>query len=292
MTKFSMLVTGVGLILWLCVTGIQAAAPHLPGAGVMTYLTQSPDGFFRFHVLDPVTTEAFDLAGNLDFDLYLDTAPDGRRIVTQAVADGQSVLRVFDLYTGQAHDVPRNHPPFYRVYWGQNDTVLLSTINAEIHAVDINTGEPTLLHSDFADQMALSPNGRWLAYTQRDHLAIMDLQTAEETILIDAAAATETLPSAPVFSPDSTRLAYLSGSFDRERFGVYVVDLASQESRRASDRIFSGINYPVWSPDSQRLAFVALSGVQSDVYITNLKSDDWHQLTDTPGFEQQLVWSR
>ncbi len=292
MTKFSIFVTGLVFVLWACVAGIQAAAPYLPGAGMMTYLTQTRDGFFRFHLLDPNTAETFDVAGNLDFDLYLDTSPDGRRIVTQAVADRQSVLRVFDLYTGAAHDIPRSHPPFYRVYWGQGDVILLSTINAEIYKVDLQTGEPQLLHNAFADAMALSPDGRWLAYTQRDHLAVVDLGAGVETTLINVADNTASFPTLPAFSPDSTRLTYLSGAHDRDRFGIYTVDLATFETRKMSDRIFNGINFPTWSPNGRRIGFVAINGTQSDVFVINVATGNWRQITDTPGYEQQLVWSR
>ena len=70
----------------------------------------------------------------------------------------------------------------------------------------------------------------------------------------------------PAWSPDGTRLAYVS--FEAKKPVVYVHSLASGQRNVAAN--FKGSNSaPAWSPDGRRLAVVLTKDGQSQLYSVN-----------------------
>lgn len=93
----------------------------------------------------------------------------------------------------------------------------------------------------------------------------------------------------PTWSPDGTRLAYVS--FESGLSAIYVQDLASGQRARVSAR--SGINgSPVFSPDGRRLA-VALSRRDGnvDVYLLGLADQSLVRLTDSSAIDTEPAFS-
>src|SRR5262245_57680994 len=65
--------------------------------------------------------------------------------------------------------------------------------------------------------------------------------------------------TAPRWSPDGTRLAFLSEREARQKAQLYVMPADGGEATRCTD-LYNGVTHPVWSPDSTRLAFVTRVG--------------------------------
>ena len=65
--------------------------------------------------------------------------------------------------------------------------------------------------------------------------------------------------SAPRWSPDGTRLAFVSERQGQKRPQLYVMPLDGGESVRLTE-LAQGVSDPVWSPDGRRLAFVSRVG--------------------------------
>ncbi len=92
----------------------------------------------------------------------------------------------------------------------------------------------------------------------------------------------------PAWSPDGSRLAYVS--FENGRSEVYVQDLRT--ARRERVAAYPGINSaPAWSPDGTRLALTLSKGGSADIYILDLRTKRLRRLTRHWAIETEAAWS-
>jgi TolB protein len=97
----------------------------------------------------------------------------------------------------------------------------------------------------------------------------------------------------PKWSPDGTRLAYVS--FERKKPIVYIQSLVSGQRTVAAN--FKGSNSaPAWSPDGRRLAVVLSKDGNSQIYLINADGSNVTRLTNTgtidtePSFSPDGQW--
>src|SRR5690606_32881950 len=92
----------------------------------------------------------------------------------------------------------------------------------------------------------------------------------------------------PSWSPDGTRLAYVS--FERGNSEVYVQDIGTGQRQAVTS--FRGINgAPAFSPDGSRLALTLSKGGNPDIYVLDLASRALRQLTEHYGIDTEPTWS-
>ena len=94
---------------------------------------------------------------------------------------------------------------------------------------------------------------------------------------------------APAFSPDGTRLAYVS--FEGGRSAVWVQTLRTGERQRVSAR--GGLNdAPAWSPDGSRLALtIAGNDGNVDVWLLTLAANELVRVTEDPAIDTEPVFA-
>lgn len=93
---------------------------------------------------------------------------------------------------------------------------------------------------------------------------------------------------APAWSPDGSKIAYVS--FHTKRSEVYVQTLAT--GQRESVSSFHGINgAPAFSPDGGRLALTLSKDGSPDVYVLDLATRNLSRLTNSLSIDTEPNWS-
>ena len=88
----------------------------------------------------------------------------------------------------------------------------------------------------------------------------------------------------PAWSPDGTRVAYVS--FETGRSAIYLQELATGVREQIAQ--FSGINSaPAWSPDGRQLAMVLSKDGSPDIYLMDLETRRLRRLTRLSGIETE-----
>ena len=120
--------------------------------------------------------------------------------------------------------------------------------------------------------VAVSPNGRWIVVSVSEPAYQDDKKSSDLWIVPgDGSAPPRRLTSGksaegdPVFSPDSTRLAFSGKREGDEAPQIYLLDLAGGEAQKVTDWV-TGARAPKFSPDGRSILFVGLSypGARSD----------------------------
>lgn len=91
----------------------------------------------------------------------------------------------------------------------------------------------------------------------------------------------------PAWSPDGTRLAYVT--FERRHSEIYVQNMQTGQREVVSKN--EGINgAPAWSPDGKQLALTLTSGDNPDIYVLDLASKKLQQITRHWAIDTEPSW--
>ncbi|MDM1695778.1 Tol-Pal system protein TolB [Thiopseudomonas alkaliphila] len=93
----------------------------------------------------------------------------------------------------------------------------------------------------------------------------------------------------PRFSPDGSRIAYVS--FEQKRPRIFVQHIDSGRREQVTD--FEGLNgAPAWSPDGSRLAFVLSKDGNPEIYVMNMSSRQLTRATNHPAIDTEPFWGK
>lgn len=92
----------------------------------------------------------------------------------------------------------------------------------------------------------------------------------------------------PAWSPDGTRVAYVS--FEKKKPVVYVQDLVSRERTVVANHKGSN-SAPAWSPDGSKLAIALARDGLTQVYLVNADGSGLRRITNTNGIDTEPQFS-
>lgn len=99
--------------------------------------------------------------------------------------------------------------------------------------------------------------------------------------------------SHPIWSPDGTMIAYLSGEYGQE--DLFIMNADGSNKHNVSNTPAASERNPVWSPDSSKLGFISDRDDQDgiyDVFVVNLDGSGLINLTNsTDADEWSMDWS-
>ena len=144
-----------------------------------------------------------------------------------------------------------------------------------------------------------SPDSKKLALSLENRIYVINTDGTNET------SPTRTpIGTAPVWSPDGTKIAFASTQYVREQenrtssagvaantFDVYVMNADGTNQTRLTTGPYDE-GYPDWSPDGKKIAFLYEHlGGNNEIYVMNADGTNQIRLTNTSGIEWGPAWS-
>lgn len=141
-----------------------------------------------------------------------------------------------------------------------------------------------------------SPDGDQIVFARYDHIAVEGEDVDAEIFLLDLEKGNTARPlnvrgTSPAFSPDGTRIAFVSdlnGSQD-----IYVMDVDGNNIVQITDDRQHEV-WPAWSPDGDRIVFVSEGEGREgnrDLYSVHVDGSNRERLTDHPAPDYAPAWS-
>jgi Tol biopolymer transport system component len=190
------------------------------------------------------------------------------RGATLAVYEGGDEAQLFtiDPQSGDRTTIARPNADVYVLTWTPDGASIIYA-DRGLESVDLESGEITTLPSTVGDVTSIdwALDGSRLVLNDtlagRSRIVVMNEDGSDARVLADVDASEG--PGAPVWSPDGTRIAYVStpwhpGTGDEHfSFDVWVVGADGSGSTRLfqGDCCIGDWGGPIWSPDGSRIAF-------------------------------------
>ena len=207
------------------------------------------------------------------------SADDGQAISSvRLTPDGKTVVYVRGTETNKAGDVA-------------NPASAVHQPHQEVWAVDVDGGSPRDLglvecSEEGCADVEISPDGKWAVWSARKNLWIAPVSGAEKARQLLYIRGDN---SAPRWSPDSRRIAFVSDRGDHSYVSVY--DFGSDTVRYLAPSVDRD-GSPRWSPDGKLVAFVRRPGIQRDEPLIPLLALHWSILVADPFTgDAHVAWS-
>ncbi|MGC8865864.1 MAG: alpha/beta fold hydrolase [Bacteroidales bacterium] len=141
------------------------------------------------------------------------------------------------------------------------------------------------------EQVAISPDGKTIAYTCRKKegkayalstntdIYLYNLETGHTTNLTEGMAGYD---MEPVFSPDGSRIAWLSmerDGYEADLNRLFMADLKSGEKTWLSQGFDNDLASPCWSPDGSKIYSIAVVEGTHQVYVFDFNTQKLSPLT-------------
>ncbi|MEG4235938.1 DPP IV N-terminal domain-containing protein [Microcoleus sp. Pol11C3] len=141
----------------------------------------------------------------------------------------------------------------------------------------------------------ISPDGQQVAFVKDQNIYKMNADGSGMTKLTKSPG-DYTSASELVWSPDSTKIAFLFGAYPKQQ--IYTINANGSNiknfTNNPQNEVYSGQLF--WSPDSTRIVYYGgkagdLSGEKQDIYLLDINRGTAKNLTQKPGNYNELSWS-
>jgi Tol biopolymer transport system component len=258
----------------------RAQPPSVAVANGQIAVAQGPDA--DIVLLDPKTGASTPLVerhqGGNEGGLQMAWSPDGSKLAyTDYRANDAIGLFVLELSSGDVMDASGGFATADSPAWSPDGTRIAFTgcecaSGYEIYVVGAD-GEGLRTVTDEPDDgvsgahmPAWSPDGTRIAYavarydatteTERSGVAIIELETNEETVVTD----TSEVDQSPTWSPDGTRIAFIRYVTGTAQILVANADGTGERLVVRDEVDHIAMSPPLWSPDGTRIVFGAHIG--------------------------------
>lgn len=290
--------------------GFAAVGHALPAAAILTIeITQGVDGGMPIAIVPfgaGKERPPVDVAGVVTADLARSgrfTPLDRKTFVSQPVEDRQVVFKDWRVAKAEALVIGSIKPAgagrwqiefrLYDIYKeqqlaGYSYTETGSRLRLVAHQIS------DLIYEKLTGERGVF--GTRIAYVTRERgpkgfaykLQVADADGYNPVTLLPSSGYLYEPIMSPAWSPDGTKLAYVS--FEARRPILYVQSVIHGTRTRVAE--FNGINSaPAWSPDGTRLALTLSRDGNPEIYVLRLSDNALTRLTSHPAIDTEPSWS-
>lgn len=225
-------------------------------AGIIYFVTQSEQ-----YILDPTRLIRYNLTLQQGINSTLFPSPDGQQIAYRQGIVDHSEIKIFDFGTGET-SIIYSHP-------------LVGTF--PFGSLQI---------------FSWSPSGRYLSFRSNERLLKYDFLTGGMLPMINEARGNFLNDANPSWSPDETRIAFVSASRQTNYWQVYLVNDDGSDLRSISRADVCAFFRPHWSPVSNNLiVFDAACDNIPTVFLLDVAAQRFTPLSDLTVPTSSPLWS-
>jgi Tol biopolymer transport system component/DNA-binding winged helix-turn-helix (wHTH) protein len=224
-------------------------------------------------------------------------SPDGNRIAfLRSWSHTSADVYLVDLQSGQEIALTRDRVKLTNLDWSPDGQKIYFVsnrmINQRIWSLDLETGALEMIKGLPIDieYLALSPDGKTLAYIQAMIDTIIDLRPLSTPSLTSPCVINSSRgDDSPRLSPDGKKLVFVSN-----RSGFYELWLSNSDcTGNVQLTHFSGhgVGSPRWSPDGRAIVFDRSTDRQTEIYRIQADGTSQVQLTIDPSEDAMPAWS-
>ena len=277
--------------------GIYAVSAKAPPTPKILF-TSARDGNYEIYMMNPDGTEQVNLTEHRANDLSAVWSPTGEKILFISDrggkrdlylmdTDGSDVRRVFKFKTKEIRRNPTWSPDGKQIAYDQGnfDTLIFHTYIATLG----KENEERLAHGS---DPAWSPDGTEISYNVRSRLALVNVRTQEQRLLLPKKAIAHQRASSWSASGDKLAFAWNNNPLPDHKVGiepipevwlnkqtVYIINRDGTGLKQLVDEAGPKAEHPELSPNGEEVLYTIVINEQHQIFKVDINSGVQTQLT-------------